>query len=131
MVRNVALNSVPHDTEFYIQVSGHNSLATQNPDVAPLNSRGNLPEYKESISGLLIWLLCYFPPLPSFPTKSFDPAAERQVVTLESVYIWEVFVHAMSSTAAGAAATPSYCNLWSLGLKNSTPHSSGEIICVI
>lgn len=54
MMRNVGLNLVSHDTEFYIQISGHNSLAKQNPDLAPLNSRGNLPEYKESISGLLI-----------------------------------------------------------------------------
>lgn len=105
-MRNVALNLVSDDTEFYIQISGHNSLATQNPDLAPLNSRGNLPEYKESISGLLIAfpLLCCFSPLPSCPAKSFDSAAEGQVVTLESVYIWELFVHAMSSSAAIAAA---------------------------
>lgn len=99
-------------TEFYIQISGHNSLATQNPDLAPLNSRGNLPEYMESISGLLIAFSLFallFLSLAFLPCK--DSAAERQVVTLESVYIWEALSMQCQVLLQELVLTPSYCNL--------------------
>lgn len=107
MMRNAAFNLVLHDTEFYIQISGHNCLASQNPDLAPFNSRGNLPEYKESISGLLIafsLIALLFLSLASLPCKEFWFSCRKTSGYLgKSVHLGGFF-HAMSSTAAGAAA---------------------------
>lgn len=134
MMRNAAFNLVLHDTEFYIQISGHNCLASQNPDLAPFNSRGNLPEYKESISGLLIAFSLFallFLSLAFLLCKEFWFSCRKTSGYLESLYIWEVFSMRCQVLLQELLLTLSYCNLWSLGLKNSTSHSNGEIICVI
>lgn len=134
MMRNVALNLVSHDTDFYIQIPGNNFHATQKPDLAPLNSRGNLPEYKESISGLLIafsLLALLFLSLAFLPCKELWSSCRKTSGYLGKCVLGRVLSIQCQVLLQELLLTPSYCNLWSLGLQNSTSHSNGEIICVI
>lgn len=108
--------------ELYIQISGHNSLTTQNSDLAPLSLRGNLPQSTRKMLWdcwlLPLSLLRWFSYFVFLPCKElwFSCRKTSGVLCGKCVH-GEGFVHAMLSTAAGASADAELLQPLSTGLE--------------
>lgn len=104
-------------SEFYIQISEHNSLTTQNPNLAPLNSGGNLPPSPRRV----LWdcwlpslsLLCHFSQFAFLPCKELWKTSDYLGKWVDR----GGFVHAMLSTAAGTGAGTELLQPLSTGLE--------------
>ena len=94
--------------EFYIQISGHNSLTAQNPDLAAKKLWGNLPQNTSKVLRgcwlLSLSLLGCFSQLAFLPCKELWFSCRKTSGYLGKCVCRGGFVHAMLSTTAGAGA---------------------------